>query len=576
MIHALVSLRDGIEPGTRSRHLFKAPTLILAILVTTAVLLATACGSATTSTPSSSTKGATTSSLAVLHLAGGTDWGYPTPFSGSRGPSTAHTSLIFDELIWKNSKGDYIPWLATKWINSSDGTTWTFTLRSGVNFTDGQPLTAADVVFSYNYLTTGAGKVSPQGFSGLPHYTVSAPNATTVVFQGTQPYAVFLNNIALRMPVMPMHIWQSVTDPLKFQSPTSVIGSGPYTLQSYDKASGTYVYNANPNFFLGIAYVRQLQFVPTTNQLTSLRVGTIDMAEVGAGGISDATIAQASIDQFKTAAYGTTTAAGTVGRTIHFNLTKGFPYNNVQFRQAIAYAINRPDLANRILGAVANVASLGMIEPSDSSWVPKDLPTYQFNVAKANSLLDQIGLKLVNGVRTLPDGSPFTPQMLTSSDRWNPQTPVLIQGYLKAVGINLDVKTVDQTTADAATTAGNYTIALIGYGHANDPSGIATDMSSKATAKSFAGVYGWNNPSFETAAAQQAVTVDTAARTQQAYTMQRAIATDLPTISLYVSARMAIYNKTVFSSWYYTPNGGPLYPGLINKIIYAEGPAATK
>ena len=568
MIDVNSDTRDRVERGKRRRGI-RAPSVLFAAIFAVATLLVVSCGPKASS-PTAQPGAAAPTSLAVLHLAGGTDYGYPTPFSGNRGPSTALTSLIFDTLIWQNSKGDYIPWLATKWTNSSDGTTWTFTLRNDVKFTDGQPLTAADVVFSYNYQTTGVGKVSPLGFSGLPQYNVSAPDATTVVFKGTQPYATFLDRIAMRVPIMPMHIWQSVTDPLRFQGPTAVIGSGPYTLESYDKASGTYVYDANPNFFLGIAYVRQIQFVPTANPLTSLKVGVIDMAEIGTG----ATIAQASIDQFKAQPYGITTAPGTVGPVIHFNMTKGFPYNNVQFHQAIAYAINRPDLANRILGAVAQQASLGVLEPTDSFFVPKNLPTYQYNVAKANQLLDQIGLKMVNGVRTLPDGSPFTPQMLTGSTATPPQTPVVIQGYLKAVGINLDVKTVDQTSADAATTAGNYTIALINYGHSTDPSMLALLMSFTSQRPSFGRVFGWNNPSFETAAVQQLTTVDKAARQQQAYTMERAVAQDLPTIALYVAQRVAIYDKNVFSWWHYSAGGGPLYPGLINKIIYTEGPKA--
>ncbi len=62
----------------------------------------------------------------------------------------AHSSYIFDTLVWKDDQG-YIPWLATDWQVSDDATTWTFTLRDGVSWQDGEPFTAEDVVFTYEY-----------------------------------------------------------------------------------------------------------------------------------------------------------------------------------------------------------------------------------------------------------------------------------------------------------------------------------------------------------------------------------------------------------------------------------------
>ncbi|MGE5061049.1 MAG: ABC transporter substrate-binding protein, partial [Betaproteobacteria bacterium] len=74
-----------------------------------------------------------------LRLAGG-DFGYPSPFAYIRGPGMIQTSYLFDTLLWTDSTGKPIPWLATKWEHSADGLEWRFSLRSGVKWHDGESL----------------------------------------------------------------------------------------------------------------------------------------------------------------------------------------------------------------------------------------------------------------------------------------------------------------------------------------------------------------------------------------------------------------------------------------------------
>ena len=90
--------------------------------------------------------------------------------------------------------------------------------------------------------------------------------------------------------------------------------------------------------------------------------------------------------------------------------------------------------------------------------------------------------------------------------------------------------------------------------------------------KSFLRIQGWNNPSFEDAAAKQLVTVDPAERLKLVQQMQRAVAQDVPVMALYLSA---IFNKAVFGDWDYTPQGVfGLYPHFLNKHALATGKTA--
>jgi ABC-type transport system substrate-binding protein len=90
--------------------------------------------------------------------------------------------------------------------------------------------------------------------------------------------------------------------------------------------------------------------------------------------------------------------------------------------------------------------------------------------------------------------------------------------------------------------------------------------------KSFLRIQGWNNPSFEDAAAKQLVTVDPNERMALVHQMQRAVAEDVPVMSLTLPTRMAVFDKTAFDAWYYTPGGVfGLYPHFLNKHAPATG-----
>lgn len=501
----------------------------------------------------------------VLRLAGSTVIGYPNPFGPSRGPTVAYGSLLFDTLMWKGADGIPKPWLATGYEVGDGGRSWRFTLRDRVSWQDGRPLTAEDVVFTWDYMTKGPGKIAG-AYGALPVTSVTAESSSVVTFTTDPAYAPFLDRVAARLFVLPKHIWDTVTDPAKFRDPTALMGSGPYRLESFDETAGSYEFVSNDSYFLGPPHVKRIEFVPAPNEILALQRGEIHAASLGAGAVVDNGTPDEALKVFDTAKYGKLEAPGQVGRALHFNLKQGFPYNETKFRQAVAYAIDRKDLLKRILLGRGEVGNLGVLEPSTSPFFAADLPTYEADVAQARRMLDEIGLKDLNndGTRDMPDGRPFTPELLSNST-WNPKTADAVKEYLRAVGIDVQIKIVDQATADATTRDGRYQMALIGYGFSSDPDGLRTQFSSKVPATSFAKVHGWENPVFEELAAKQLTTVDQDERIKLAKSMQRVLADELPIINLYVAARMVIYDKSVVDNWFY---GGGTYPGFINKQIF--------
>ena len=544
---------------SRSKH-----ALVIALLV--AGVLLGACG--TTTKRSEQGSGVRPASVEVVRLAG-SQLGYPSPFAYNKGPGLATTFLMFDSLLWKDSTGKLLPWLATAWEHSADGKEWTFTLRDGVKWQDGTPFTADDVAFTYDYVTKGPAKTALGVIGVVPVTEAVALAPNKVVLRLDRPYAPFEETVAGRVPIVPKHVWSAVSDPAKYRDPSALMGTGPYTLTSFDEAAGTYKYNANEAYWLGAPYVKRVEFVPAPNELLALQRGEIDVASI------TATPTEVLAPLKNDPKYGIITAPGESTTALHFNVTKGAPFEDKRFRQAVAYAVDRNDMVKRILLGDGEPGFMGNMAAS-SPWAAPDLPAYNRDVAKAKALLDEMGLQDANGdgVRDLPTGEAFAPELLITAASAKPAE--LIKEYLRDVGINLQIKSVDAAGSDSAVTESRFEMALVGYGAlGSDPDWLRQRLSSKLPSKSFLRIQGWNNPSFEDAATKQLVTVDPAERLKLVHQMQRAVAEDVPVMALYLSTRTAIFNKNVFSDWYYTPQGVfGLYPHFLNKHALATGKTA--
>jgi peptide/nickel transport system substrate-binding protein len=228
--------------------------------------------------------------------------------------------------------------------------------------------------------------------------------------------------------------------------------------------------------------------------------------------------------------------------------------------------MDRPDMVKRVLLGRGTVASMGMIEPPDSQWVPKDLPAYGHDPVKAAALLDQVGLKLgSDGLRHLPNGDVFRPEMLVSNTLTT--SAAVVQEYLRTVGIEVTVKSLDRQTLNAATTKANYDLALMSYGISWDPEIARDNLSSRAT-DTWWKVQGWNNTRFDDLMDLQATQLDQNQRIQTTYALERIVADEVPIVALVTPKRMALFDKTVMSSWYYTVGGGPIYPFLVNRLTF--------
>lgn len=473
----------------------------------------------------------------ITYIMPGDDWGYPSPFAFySRGPGYLRMSYLFDTLVWKDEKG-YVPWLAEEWKMAEDGVTWTFRLRQGVKWHDGQPLTAEDVVFTFQYFKDKFEKGMIKW--GWPLDKVAsaevADNGKAVIVRMKAPTAGLLTDLFGSLPIIPKHIWANVEDPLKKLDAQAVIGSSLFRLREYNKEQGRYIYEANPDFFLGKPSVDQLSFIKVKDAALSLIAGEVDEAGFSGKGITSVRELQTK-SEFKIIE-----GPSDWVLKLYFNTTRA-PLDRLAVRQAIAHAINRQELAEKAQMGGTIVASMGILSPG-SYWHNPNLPAYAFDTAKAKELLNKAGV------------APFDTTLLTTANYV--REAELIKNTLQLVGINVTVKTADRATVDNLLREGNFDLLITGHGGTANP-----DMDHPSNAKV------WTSAEYQDAYQHLVAAVDDKVRREYSWKMQEIIAEQLPVLALWHPLMWEVYRPGKATP-FFTPEGvdGGI-PSANNKLMF--------
>ncbi|WP_282938923.1 ABC transporter substrate-binding protein [Paenibacillus sp. RC67] len=529
----------------------------LAILVSTIVILS-GCSTASTPSASKSDKPAENQAATAMEKPsiriGWQKSGYPSPFAFSAsGPGGyLHNSFLFDTLTWKDDKG-VIPWLAKSWKQSDDGLSYTFELEQGVKWHDGIAFTADDVVFTFDYY-----KKNPFPWTGdiTQIDSVKKTGDTTVVFKLKNKYAPFLSDLVGIMPIIPKHVWEKVDKPVAYRDPSALVGTGPFTLKEYDEKSGQYLFAANDNYFKGKVNVKDVAYLDVQNKVLSLQKN-----EITAG----TTLNYPEAEQLQKEGFDVmkNNQTGSAVRVV-FNLDHS-QLKDKKLRQAIAYALDRSEMAKKIVGGEPLVGSAGIIPP-DSTWYNKDVLKYDYNTAKADEMLDQLGYaKNASGVREA-----LKLNMMVSSTSKEAQ---MMQEMLKKVGITLNIQQVDTATFTAAMGENKYDMAITGHiGLSGDPDFLRLWFMGSASNAYAARGKSFTNEEFQKLAEAQLQELDPVKRKAEVNQMQAILSDELPTLVLYHRPFYLMYKKSDFNGWFNTfggiADGIPLWD---NKAAFIDG-----
>jgi len=488
------------------------------------------------SEPTDSTAPPSTPSPVTLTLPG-QDWGYPSPATFyPRGPGYIRMSFLFDTLTWKDEDG-IIPWLADGWEVSEDGTEWTFKLHPGVRWHDGQPLTAEDVAFTFDYMKEHMDAF--KWFTAVEKIEgVEVVDDHTVVLYLEEPMAGFLVDVAGTVPIIPRHIWEGVEDPAKFTDKEAVIGSGPFRLVEYTKEEGRYIYEANLDYFQGKPTVDRLVFIEVQDEAMALKTGAVDAAFFWGKDVDAVRELEADPD------LEVIEGPSFWVLQIIFNTEKP-PFDEVGFRKAIAYAIDRSKIVEQVTHGGATVANPGIISPG-TDWYNPDLPVYEYDPSRAQEILDELGVEGLS--LTLLTAGQFA------------REAELIKADLEQVGIEVEVKSADWGTIDGLLKEGNFDLVLSGHGGIANPS-ILRNPAWPAT--------NYKNDEYERLFEEQSRTVDEEGRRALVWQLQQIVADELPVLTLYHPKIWCIYDPSKLDTWFYTPGGiATGIPTEQNKLVF--------
>ena len=481
----------------------------------------------------SSTSLAGDETIDVLTIADTTgDWGFPSPYGHySRGPGYIRMSLIFDTLVWKDQNG-YVPALAESW--QMDGDAYVFNLRKNVSWHDGVPFTAKDVVFTIDYI-----KEHPyQWVNSKPVKDAEALDDYTVKLYLNKSYAPFLDMVAGTLPILPEHIYKDVSNPAEFQDDKALTGTGPYKLLDYDKAQGTYLYEAYDDYYLGAPKVKQLKFVKVSSEMSAsaLENGDVDAASVP----------PEMADSLKNKGFAVLKGSHDGITKIMVNHKK-MPFSDARLRQALYYAIDRQALVDTALRGYGIIASPGLFA-LDSEWYNPDMEEYAYDPAKTGEILGELGYTK-DGQYFSKDGQPLEMEMLVTST--SERAGELIRQHLEQAGFKVTLRSVDSKTLDSLVGEWNFDLALNSHGGmGGDPEILNRIIGEGYT---FNSARYTADQKLNDLLDQEVSEMDPAKRKEQVNEVQAVYAQDLPALPLYYSDSYWAHDGKV--DMYYTEQG---------------------
>lgn len=492
--------------------------------------------------------------------------GFPSPFACNGDIGYNQMSLLYDTLLWKDGAGNLLPWLAASVAPSPDRLTYTFQLREGLTWSDGRPLTADDVAFTFDYYAKQQTLPPPviiQPPQGIDKVRATGP--ATVEITLTSPAVTFPEQVAGAVPIIPKHVWSGIKDPAAVDDKKRLIGSGPYRLTSYKGDGGPLRFTSRTDYFLGPPYVQRVEELAIEDPIAALLARQTDAAR-GAGLRTD------TLAPFQNDAYGIVTQQGSTTSPLYWNLGKEGPLSDVRFRRACAMAIDRQDLVNRLAGGRGVPGNPGFLSPANPFFVP--VPQYPFDVAGANALLDAAGYRVGSGgIRQGPGGRALSFELLVSNGD-APLSEVLV-GALRRIGVELrpnQVQIGPQLFGNKF--VGKFDMAVLffpgpGPGGPNADPDILRQLFSSKVPPSLEGASAYANPAFDDLADKQRVAFDESQRRSLVGEMQRLLAEDLPVLPLFYPEVDVLYRKDVLDQWYFTPGQFPAESD--NKQLFITG-----
>jgi peptide/nickel transport system substrate-binding protein len=432
---------------------------------------------------------------------------------------------------------------AESWETSDDGLVWTFHLKPGGEWSDGEPLTAADAAWTGNTIIKYQDGPTASLAPFLSHVkNMEAPDENTLVITYEQPVGNVLPQLQ-QFFILPQHIWEKRMGKngkglktFKVESEMPIVGGGAFSITKFDK-KGTTIYEKNPGFYGGPdrPYVDAVGLQFFTNEdamLAAFKAGELDVIDEVPSNAVD------SLKQDSNFTVGT--APGSQINNFAFNSNPKKPDNKELLdpvvREAMAHAMDRQEIADVVYrGNAKPVASI--VAPVSGEWMNPNLKPEEFDIELANQMLDDAGYERgSDGIRRDKEGEKMAYEVITPTGLpgINREFEIVRNG-VDQIGIKLTQKALDDTTAFEEIGAPDYTYMKFDL-HMWDWVGYF-DPDFVLSVSTCAQYGGWSdnaycNPEYDKLYKEQGVTVDQEKRKEIVWEMQEMLYNDRPYIQL--------------------------------------------
>jgi peptide/nickel transport system substrate-binding protein len=543
-----------------------SPVRIVTVFVLLGMVLAACRVAQDAESPSAGASAAASSSLTggTVRIGIGGSPDSLNPGNGLLSEAYTLYELVYDTPIKVNVDGSFSPEIATDWQPSSDGLTWTLTIRDDVVFHDGTPLTAEDVAFSIQLY-----KDTPD-FPYLPSYatyfkTIEAPDPTTVVLTTKEPLGNFEANIVF-MYVLPKHIWEDVGDPIEFQN-LEMIGSGPFMLAEYERRQFTRL-ASNPDYFDGAPFIDGVIFQTIKNP--DARVQALTNGDVDAIGEFSPTAYTALNNAENVEVHVADIGAGGDLRDILFNMVSpencpvddggectGHPaLQDVEVRQALAKAMDKQQIIDVALLGLGS-QGVGFTPPGLGDYFIGTEADYVYDPAAANAQLEAAGYVDTDGdgIRECKAGQDCPSGDLTFRFNWPddidtaPREADLISDMWEAVGVKLELAAYDSDTLTSlCCPAFDFDVILWGWGSDPDP-GFLMSVTTCGEIPTGYSETGYCTAEYDQLYADQGVAIDRDERIAIIHEMQQMMLDAVPYIVPYYAQNREAWRTDTFTGW---------------------------
>jgi peptide/nickel transport system substrate-binding protein len=510
-----------------------------------------ACGSSASSGSSATSANGPSGTLTISNEQG-TLWTCSfNPFNPSNLAQGVTMGQVYEPLAFVNTleSGKTTPWLATAWAWGNNNKTLTFTIRNGVKWTDGTPMTAADVAFTFNLMKKFPGLDLNALWSVLSSVTQQGDQVAFTFKSAAVPYFYY---IADQTPIVPQHIWSKIANPVTYADPNPV-ATGAFMVQPCSAQNITYV--ANPHYWQPgepkIAKVLYPAFTSNDPANTYLATGQAQWGSQFIPSINSFYTSKSPDNHFW--------FPPIANVTLIPNLTVP-GLDNVAVRQAMAYAIDRNKVSQiGEYGYEPPANQTAIVTPTFSSWTDTAAASqydYTYNPAKAKQILTSAGFKMgSNGIFVSPSGKPlsFTVINIGGYSDWVAAMQV-IQTDLKAAGIQITPDNLSQNDFLARLYNGDYQLAYNNNTGGPSPyyemrQWLYSPNSAPIGKNASSNWERYSNPSTDALINQYAATTSAAQQQQIVDQLQLVMLKDVPIIPVTEEVAWYQYNTSKFTGW---------------------------